>query len=333
MRHVWLPAAAFLFSACEMSDPNNTVVSKEFVHKYGFNLSENEWQTRDKEGQVITKLENGVKICTSYENGELHGPTTYSFPHSDLTEKLLVYDRGTLLRKVMHDRSGLPLNEETYEFDQRMILTQWSLQGVPLSIEEYQEGVLLQGKYFNEDHELEAKVLDGTGNRVQRDKEGTLLSHDQMEQGILTARTSYHPNGQVHTVSHYDQYQLHGKQLKYSDVGRPLLIANWDHGTLDGTKVIYRNGYKIKEVPYIQGKRHGTETHFDDLGNLIAEIAWTDDVRHGVSRYYSEETQDTHWFYKGQGVTAQRFEILEQRENMIAEINALEEPSLEGTFQ
>ncbi len=107
------------------NDAENFVVSQKFVHKYGFDVSEEEWENRDQEGQIVSMLKNGVKIVHSYENGLLHGSTTYTFPHSAVVEKLLVYNQGTLLKEVLNDANGTPISEEAYEFDDRKIMTFW----------------------------------------------------------------------------------------------------------------------------------------------------------------------------------------------------------------
>src|SRR5208282_4623077 len=140
-------AAATLFSSCQSNDSGNSVLSQKFVHKYGFDLSEQEWGERPEDGQAISVLKSGVKITHSYENGNLHGPTSYTFPHNNTIEKLLVYDQGTLLKETLFDSQGMPIREEAYEYDDRMIITLWDEKGVPLSIEEYDGEMLVEGKY------------------------------------------------------------------------------------------------------------------------------------------------------------------------------------------
>ncbi|MDE3046359.1 MAG: hypothetical protein KGJ02_06925 [Verrucomicrobiota bacterium] len=321
--HLFLGSSVLLLMVgCGGSD--NTVVSQKYVHKYGFDISEQEWEQREEDGQIISTLKNGVRIVRTYENGALHGPTTYSFPSSSVVEKLLVYDQGTLLKEVTNDTAGLPMREELYEFDDRTIITLWDEKGAPISIEEYDGELLMEGKYFTADHELEGQVKGGNGERVKRDRAGLLICRDSIEQGLMTSRTSYHPNGLVHTISHYDNYQLNGIQQKFTSTGKPLMDLHWDHGILNGEKVIYRNGIKVAAIPYVEGQRNGLETHFDDLGNLTAEITWKSDKKHGCSKLYTDETIDEEWFYKGQAVSAQKFDMLLQRARMIADLPPLE---------
>ncbi|MCC6127814.1 MAG: toxin-antitoxin system YwqK family antitoxin [Chlamydiae bacterium] len=323
MKYVFFAAsAALLFlSACQSSDDStNQVVSQKYIHKYGFDVSEDEWEERSQEGQVVTLLGNGVKITSSYENGQLHGPTTHTFPHSQVVEKIMVYDAGSLLKETLCDRQGTPIEEKIFEFDDRMIITTWDEHGVPLTIEEYDNDLLVEGKYYTPEHILEATVEAGFGERMKRDRSGSLLSRDIIENGLVTQRISYHPNGQIHTISHYQDYQLHGEQLKFTASGKPLMKLNWTTGVLDGLKTVYRNGVKIAEVPYVAGQKHGIEYHYDDLGHLTAEIDWKMDKKHGSSKFYSEDTTETEWFFRGKAVTENKFELLDNREKLMADL-------------
>ena len=317
---------ALLLASCERSGSLDSIVSQKFVHKYGFDLSEQEWSERAEDGQIVSTCKNGIQITQSYDNGQLHGPVTYTFPNSSTVEKLLVYDQGTLLKETIFDQKGMPIREETYEFDDRLIVTLWDEKGVPLSIEEYERDALIEGSYFTSEHELEAKVENGFGQRVKRDRLGLLISRDQIEQGVLSERTTYHPNGEAQTISHYRDYQLHGPQTKFTNLGRPLMELTWNRGVLDGMKTIYRNGLKVAEVPFVHGIKEGTERRYDDLGNLIAEIPWRHDKKHGCAKSYTEESIDADWFFNGQAVSATRFDLLETREQLIAEFNEVSLP-------
>lgn len=321
MKYILFASSALFLTACQMSnDSIPQVVSQKYIHKYGFDVSEDEWQERSQEGQVVTMMKNGVKITRSYENGQLHGPAVYTFPHSTLVEKTLLYDQGTLLKETLSDASGMPLREEVYEFDDRTIITVWDQKGVPISIEEYDDELLVEGKYYTPDHILESAVEAGFGERIKRDREGQMLSRDKIENGLIAQRVSYHPTGQIHTISHYHDYQLHGEQLKFTASGKPLMKLDWNHGVLDGLKIVYRNGSKVAEIPYNNGQKHGIEYHYDDLGHLTAEIEWKGDKKHGCSQFFTEDTTESEWFFRGQSVTAQKFEMLENRDKLMADL-------------
>lgn len=310
-----------VLASCSHNTSPEQVVSQKFVHKYGFDVSPKEWEERSKDGQIVEELKNGVTITRAYENGQLNGPTTYTFANSSVVEKLLVYDQGTLLKETIFDAKGMPIREDLYEFDDRNIITLWSNRGVPLSIEEYDNETLVDGKYFTPDHDLEAKVENGYGYRVKRTREGLLVSRDEIKNGSMAERTTYHPNGELHTVSHYDDYQLHGSQTKYTASGIPIMELSWNHGVLNGQKVIFRNGIRVAEIPYINGVKHGTEYHYDDLGNMISETAWRNNKKHGCCKSYTEDSIDAEWYHNGMAVDAQKFVSLENRERILAELS------------
>lgn len=333
MRRLSPLIAALIVASCQSTTSPEQIVSQKFVHKYGFGLTEDEWDQRAQEGQVIATLNNGVTITRSYENGNLHGKTTHTFPNSPTVERVMLYDQGSLLKETVQDANGVPIQEETYEFDDRLILTHWNEKGVPLSVEEYNGELLVDGKYYSSEHELEAQVENGNGFRTKRDRSGLLISRDQIENGIMSARTTYHPNGQVHTVSHYHDYMLHGEQTKFTVSGRPLMSLRWDRGVLDGMKTVYRNGLKVAAIPFVHGQKNGTELHYDDLGNLIAEIIWRDDKKHGCCKSYTEDSQDSEWFFNGSLVSAEKFDLLENRERMIAEFKQAESSAVEELQQ
>ena len=174
-----------------------------------------------------------------------------------------------------------------------------------------------EGKYYTPEHELEAVITNRNGERLKRNRSGELISRDDVQNGQMTCRTTFHPNGRIHTVSHYQNYQLHGPQAKFTSVGKPLMELSWNHGVLDGEKVVYRNGYKIAVTPYVMGKKQGSEIHYDDLGNLTAEIEWRNDKKHGATKLHTEDYIDTEWFYKGQAVNLDKFRSLENRDRVI----------------
>jgi antitoxin component YwqK of YwqJK toxin-antitoxin module len=316
-------AAFGILGACASRDFGTPIVSQQYIHKYGFKVSPQEWEAREGDGQIVELLGNGVKVVRSYENGVLHGVTSYTFPDSAVLEKTQVYDQGVLLKETVYDGTGMPIREDVYEFDNRVVTTCWDDKGAPLSIEETVDGLLSEAKYYTSEHELEARVESGFGERVKRERSGLLISRDTIQNGVATVRTTYHPSGEIHTVSHYDGDQLHGEQLKFNALGKPMMKLEWSHGVLDGTKVVFRNGSKVAEIPYVKGAKHGVEVHYDDLGNVVAEITWAHDVKHGCSKSLLEETVEMEWFYKGQSVSKDRFELLDNRDRVVAELRGV----------
>lgn len=310
-------ALLLTFASCQ-NDKDTDVVSQQYIHKYGFNMSKDEWQSRKKEGTSITVLANGVTVTNSYNNGILHGQTTYTFPSSSVIEKIFIYDNGTLIKEVDHDMKGLPYKEEVYEPNDRKIVTLWDKLGVPISIEQYENNLLVDGKYYKPDNDLEASIENSSGIRIKRDRDGELLYKDKITNGELVSRTTYHSNGQIKSKMNFHNYQLHGNQINYSPGGEILMTMTWKKGKLDGMKTIYRNGNKIAEIPYINGLKHGVERHYDNEGKMTVEIHWENDRKHGSHRIYKENDTEIQWFYKGKAVSLKKFEEFSYREKLIA---------------
>ncbi|MBI5346775.1 MAG: toxin-antitoxin system YwqK family antitoxin [Chlamydiae bacterium] len=317
---LWAILAAAAIVSCQKDNSKAEVVSQHYVHKYGFDVSENEWQSRDKDGQAISVLENGITLTNTYANGILHGPTTYTFPNSSSVEKLYVYDEGVLTKQVTYDITGMPKQEEVFELDSHKIVTLWDNHGVPLSIEEYEDTNLISGKYFNPQNELESSVEKGSGTRLKKDPNGLLLEKDIFENGKLIERLAFHSNGKLQTQSHYSNYLLHGEQTFYSDTGELLMTINWVNGNMHGLKTIYSSGKKSTEIPYSRGEKQGVERRFDENGKIFSEIHWDKDKKHGSERCFKEEGEvDVKWFYHGKPVSSKKFEQFQSREKIVAD--------------
>lgn len=319
IRFLLLLSALILAASCQKNQSDDELVCETFVHKYGFETSKKDWEERERDGKVVSKLKSGVSISTSYENGQLHGPSTKTFPHSAIIENETIYDHGEMLREKTFDTSGVPIQEKAYEYDDRIVVSSWDESGVPISIEEYENDLLMEGKYYTPEHELEASVAQGFGDRTKRDRKGLLLASESIENGRVARRTTFHPNGNTHTITHYKEGKLHGLESKFTSFGQPLMELNWNMGILDGPKIVYRNGYQVAVIPYINGKKEGVEIHYDDLGNLTAEIPWKSNKKHGVSKLFSEESTESEWFFRGKKVPEERFRVLFEREQIVSD--------------
>lgn len=315
----WLLGCLGFLSSCCNNCGDENVVSQRYIHKYGFDISKADWEKREQDGQVIKTLDDGVTITQSYENSILHGPTTYSFPNSSIIEKVKVYDQGILLKEIIQNKAGMPVREEIFEFDDRVVLTLWDEKGAPMSIEEYEGDKLVEASYFSPKNEMEFCVQTAEGTRVRRDRQGQLLCKDTIENGYVVHRITYHPNGEVYSTSSFEDYFLHGEQLHYYADGTLSVKDIWNHGVLDGVKYVYQEGNIISETPYTMGKKEGVERHYNNSGMTIAEIHWKNDKRHGSSRFYSDHDTKIEWYYKDVAVNPEKFEVLENRSRMICD--------------
>ncbi len=318
---VFLGIALALLSACNDNKTSDAVVSKRYIHKYGYAVSQEEWEARNYPGQVITTLRDGITVTTTYEHGILHGPCTYTYPHSQTVETYLLYKNGDLVKEIRYDRQGMPLREKVFLSATRYTLTTWYSTGSPLSIEELANDEIIDGQYFTASNETEARIDKGNGNRVRRDPSGVLLSRDVFEKGYLVKQETFYPSGVPSGIAQYYMNEVQGEKRVFAETGEPLSIEEWKNGKLHGLSTYFSNGVKISEVSYLNGQKNGLERHFVDGDIVSQEIAWENDQRHGPSVYYAEGYSRTDWYYAGSLVSQRRFEELAKLDEMIMNIS------------
>lgn len=319
LKILWLLPVLLALGSCCNRCKEGMVVSQRYIHKYGFGLTEEQWKEMEQDGQIVLRRQNGVTETRTYENGVLNGPTTLTYSYSDIPHKIQVYDQGILLKEIEQDTDGIPIREEIYELDNRKIVTFWDKKGAPMSIEEYEGESLVEGSYFNVENELESDIENGSGIRIKRDRSALLLLKEQIIDGRLASRKTYHPNGEIESESFYEDYDLHGKQTFYTPTAKLFLEQEWNHGVLDGMKIQYREGVKVREIPYCLGKKHGMEKEYAEGGKIVAEVQWDADQKHGSSRFHDEYETAIEWYFRGKRVSIERFEMLDYREKMMEE--------------
>lgn len=316
-------ATGLILAGCG-NDPNgNQVISKRYIHKYGYAVSKSEWEANRYPGQVITTLRNGVTITSTYENGVLHGPCTHTHPHSQTVQYFFLYNFGELKKEVVYDSLGMPVREKVQLSPHRHCITMWYGDGSPMSIEDYADEELLDGKYLTLNNEVESRVERGTGLRTKRDQHGVLLSRDHFESGYLTKVETFYASGAPESVTSYKMNKKHGERMVMAQNGDMLAAEEWVEDQLYGKASYFANGKKQTDVYFINGARNGIETHYIDGEQIEQEIHWIHDRRHGPTKFYvSDNVAKTEWYYDGKMVSKKRFDELDAVDQMITHANA-----------
>jgi len=310
----------FLAGCCNNKQECN-VVSTRYIHKYGYAVSKNEFEEKKYPGQVVTALKNGVTITSTYENGVLHGLSRHTFPHSQTIEIDYLYNQGTLVKVNVYDVTGMPLREEVILSTTRSSSTKWYSNGTPLSIEEFAGKELIEARYFNLQNEVEAQVQKGKGTRIARTIEGILLSKDEIDEGYVTKRETFYPNGSPESIAYYVRGVLHGEKKSFTQSGEPLAVREYINGKLHGKTAFYKNGARYVDVHYLDGLKNGLEIHYID-GNVVSqEIVWENNKKHGPSKYYVDGTAQVEYYYDGNLVSEAKWKELNQLDEMINRIS------------
>lgn len=312
---------SFALCGCQNSNKNKNqdVISQRYIHKYGYDVSRDEWNANRYPGQVVTTLKNGVTIASSYEDGVLHGPTSYTYSHSQTMESLQIYDRGNLIKKTTFDIKGVPQKEEIFLTPTHVKAQSWYTSGTPMYFEEYVGANLIQGDYFNLQNECESRVENGMGLRTIRSKEGELLARESIERGQIASHQTFHPYiNTPHITTRYENGVLEGERAGFGPSGEPLFIEHYSKGQLDGLATYFQNGCKYMETFYQNGKKEGIERQYIDGEILVEETEYHVGVKHGPSIFYSDGISKTEWYYNNHFVSKSKFDDLMERERVIA---------------
>lgn len=312
----------FLFG-CGRDSSDNQVISKRYLHKYGYAVSKAEWENNNYPGQVVTSMRDGVTITATYENGALHGPTTHTHPHSQTVKSYHLYNFGDLKKEITYDVLGMPKEEKIELSPHRHCITRWYGDGTPMSTEDFADDELLEAKYYTLSNDVESVVERGRGLRTIRDQNGVLLAKDQFESGYLVKRENFYASGSPESVLHYHFNKKNGQRLVFSENGDSIAEEEWVDDQLHGKATYYNNGKKQIEVFFINGSRNGIETHFIDGEQIEQEIYWIYDRRHGPTKFYvGEDVAKMEWYYDGRHVSKRQFDELDQMDQMITQASA-----------
>ena len=294
------------------------VISERYIHKYGYPLTKAEWEAKTCPGQVVSTLDNGVTKTSTYEGGLLHGPVTITYPHSQTIEHYYLYNQGNRVKEISYDAAGMPSEEWIQLSPTRYSISKWYNEGSPMLVEEYVGQELLEGQYFTTRNDIESRVEKGAGQRIGRDRSGTLLQKEIVEQGYTVKKETYYPNGSPETIAFYHRNNLHGEKSSFAQSGEPLSIEEWVGGQLHGKATYFKNGNRYLEISYLYGQKNGLERHYIDGEIISQEIAWENDLKHGVTVFYVDGKAEKQWFYAGESVNKRKFDHLSQLDNMLS---------------
>ncbi len=320
-----LGGLAVLAAGCSGTRDEEKIVSQSYIHKYGYAVSKQEWESENYPGQVITTLSDGVTVTATYEDGLLHGPCTHTYPHTQTVESYILYNKGSLAKEIYYDVNGLPVKEIVHSSPTRHTITLWYKNGSPLSIEEYFHQELTEGQYFTLNNEVESRVIKGNGTRIARDPQGILKAKDEIHTGLLTRRETFHSNGIPESNATYVHGKLHGVKKSFTASGEPQSIEEWSNGELNGNVTYFKNGAKFIECTYVDGLKNGYEIHYNN--DVVSQkTLWKNDKRHGPSSFYIDGNTHTAWYYDNRQVTHKEYTDLSRIDERIVSMSEEFEP-------
>jgi len=299
---------ALVTSCQKRANERLVVVQERYVHQYGMEIGADEWESRGQSGQVIATLDNGVVVTKEYSAGTLNGETSYTFPHSSLIEHVDTFQEGALVKTIYNDSTGNPKEEVRFSEGNQKIVTNFYESLAPRSREMYRNDCLSRGVYYTRDNKIEATIEGGRGTKILRNENGELVGEAVIDAGKLVKETHFYPNGNPREVISYKNNQVDGTKRTYLINGEPNTIEEWRDGQLQGVTVVFKNGDKYAEIPYVMGKREGVEVRYKDGKTVAEEITWERDKIHGAYHSYFGSSVKTEWYLQGNKVSKASFE-------------------------
>lgn len=289
------------------TSPHDNVIDQTYIHKYGVTIPQDDWIDRGEEGKVVSTLKDGAVVTKNYSEGELEGETTYTFPHSEAIQIIETYAQGRLVKERENLPSGAPKKQIEYQSPDIKTVTAWYETGTPHYRELYKKGRLIEADYYNSNNQVESRIDHGEGKRVNRNEFEQLISTDDFKNGQLSLKTTYYANGATKEIISYQNGQVHGLKKIYLPDGEPRAIEEWSDDKQQGITIVFQNGEKIAEVPYVNGIKDGVEKRFSDGVYLVEEITWEDGVKHGPCYNYLGGDAHVTWLYQGKEVSQFQF--------------------------
>lgn len=311
---------SLLLVGCKSNSQEGEVVSQRYVHKYGYAIAEEDWAAKNYPGQQISVLKNGVTVTATYENGIQHGPTTYTYPHSQMVEKFALYNLGSKVKEIAYDPAGVPIQEWVQLSPTRHSVTLWYAQGSPMRVEEFIGDELLDGQYFTASNQIESRIEKGAGMRVLRNREGQLVGRESIEEGYAVKKELFYPNGSPESIAYYLRGNLQGEKRTFAPTGEPLSIEEWVNNQQHGKSTYFKNGNRYLETYYLHGQKNGIEKHYVDGDVIAREIPWENGQEHGEVVFYADGKEESEWYYAGQKVTRHKFNELNRLDAIISRL-------------
>lgn len=300
-------------TACQKSSKDKDAVKTSYVHQYGVEIAdEKEWQERGSSGRMVQKLINGSTVVKTWQEGALQGLSYTTFPHTDIICQETFYEAGEPLWMAKNYQSGAPCHKEQYLPGQCTVITTWYQDGSLRSNEEYKEKRLHTAQYYNTEQTVESSVLEGAGDSIIRDGYGQLIARKTIQQGQVASEELFYSNGIPKQKIPYVNGSVEGIVKTFYPGGEPKTVEEWQDGKLNGLVTQFENGEIVGIIPYVEGEKEGVEQRFrPGTSELVQEISWKHNVRHGPAISYVDEEKITEWYHDGRKVSKMHFIELE----------------------
>lgn len=222
--------------------------------------------------------ENGKIIAENiYSKGSLEGISTYYHPCGNKW-KIIPYCKNEIEGTVEFLRSDSQLLQKiNYEKGKKNgpATRYWDSENIA-SAEEYVNGKLMQAKYFDQQGNVVAEIIDGTGYRAVFGK-NHITELQEFQEGVLEGQVKFfNSKGKLQRTYKIRNGIKHGEEIEYfpqlhsKEPLTPRFSFNWNDGKIQGLyKSWYRNGNQKSQKEMANSAKNGILTVWYRDGKIM----------------------------------------------------------------
>lgn len=256
-------------------------VSEAAFASWVFEGENNIW---DEQGYLLAKI--------FYEKGMLHGNSLYYYPNGQIKKHIVYFQNKVEGCIYCYTESGEILETVSYQDNKPHGLAQLRLNnGTLLYEEEWKEGVLLTGTYYQIDGTILSKISEGKGQRACYE-EGKLTRLVEYKEGKAEGLiTCFDSKGIISHTYEQKEGKKNGEEKIYypssSNVPNQVkVLLNWQEDVLQGTvKTWFSDGMQESQKELYQNKKNGPALAWYKNGSLMLIEEYENDVLISGSYY------------------------------------------------
>jgi len=240
-----------------------------------------------------------------YEKGLLSQEATYYFPSGQIA-KVIPYTKGMIHGiLISYDEEGNPVQELPFKngVQDGSAYECWA-SGQYKSQEAYQNGLLIEGSYYDFNGNSVAKVHLGNGTKAIFDGE-QLHRLAEYQNGIVEGVVKeFSPNGQLFCTYHIQGGKKNGEEVEYfADGTTPKLMITWSDDQIQGmVKTWYKNGVLESQREMTSNKKHGIYLGYYNSGEPMLMEEYENDRLMKGSYFKKGEKYPVSTIENGEGV-------------------------------
>jgi antitoxin component YwqK of YwqJK toxin-antitoxin module len=224
-----------------------------------------ETSLKNGNGIIVKYDRNGKRSQKNYVNGEVNGTVTY---YEDGSKIETPFEKGKKHgMTIAFDNTGTKVFEEKYEWGKYV---QGSANGTEVDYH-----------FFSDQKRSETPFVNGKihGAKIEYDLNGNKTETQYVDGEKHGAEIRYNQDGSKAGETPWVNGKEHGTEIHYDKNGAKRFERKWNtgeevEGSENGMMVWHNKDGSRSETPWVNGKEHGTEIHYDKNGAKRFERKW-----------------------------------------------------------